>query len=192
MASAASNSWRGGNKANSNGGERGGGERGRGRGRGRGGGDIIKRDISNMSWKRPNEEESSSSILPNFNGAPSSFGTPSFIGGSQSNDPFGGDPASFGTPSFIGGGGRSNGGNALERASDLDSMFTPIATSTPTPSNQISTLEVLGEDSDSRKKRFESTLANNRYLEVSLNLLFYLLFYFFFYLMLTNLLSFTS
>ena len=33
---------------------------------------------------------------------------------------------------------------------------------------QISTLEVLGEDSDARRKRFESTLANNRYLEVRL------------------------
>ncbi|MBZ6370662.1 MAG: hypothetical protein LBE44_01840 [Microbacterium hominis] len=31
---------------------------------------------------------------------------------------------------------------------------------------QISTLEVLGEDSDARKKRFEATLPNNRYLEV--------------------------
>lgn len=182
MASAASSSWRGGNKASSNGSERGGGERGRGRGRGRGGGDIIKRDVTSMSWKRPNEEESSSSILPNFNGAPTSFGTPSFVGGGQSNDPFGGDPSSFGTPAFIGGGFRSNGGNALERASDLDSMsfFTPTPPSIPTPSNQISTLEVLGEDSDSRKKRFESTLANNRYLEVSSNFLLFCLFVFLF------------
>ncbi|GAA5902822.1 Sac3p [Sporobolomyces salmoneus] len=31
---------------------------------------------------------------------------------------------------------------------------------------QISTLEVLGEDSDARRKRFESTLPNNRYLEL--------------------------
>ncbi|GAA5977587.1 hypothetical protein JCM10908_005031 [Rhodotorula pacifica] len=31
---------------------------------------------------------------------------------------------------------------------------------------QISTLEVLGEDSDARKKRFEATLPNNRYLEL--------------------------
>lgn len=31
---------------------------------------------------------------------------------------------------------------------------------------QISTLEVLGEDSDARKKRFEATLPNNRYMEV--------------------------
>ncbi|GAA6030212.1 hypothetical protein JCM8097_008990 [Rhodosporidiobolus ruineniae] len=33
---------------------------------------------------------------------------------------------------------------------------------------QISTLEVLGEDSDARKKRFEATLPNNRYLEARL------------------------
>jgi flagellar biosynthesis component FlhA len=32
---------------------------------------------------------------------------------------------------------------------------------------QISTLEVLGQDSDARRKRFESSLPNNRYLEVS-------------------------
>jgi len=32
---------------------------------------------------------------------------------------------------------------------------------------QISTLEVLGLDSDARRKRFESSLPNNRYLEVS-------------------------
>ncbi|GAA5825303.1 hypothetical protein JCM11251_006929 [Rhodosporidiobolus azoricus] len=31
---------------------------------------------------------------------------------------------------------------------------------------QISTLEVLGEDSDARRKRFEATLPNNRYLEL--------------------------
>ncbi|KAJ8292731.1 SAC3 family protein 1 [Rhodotorula toruloides] len=31
---------------------------------------------------------------------------------------------------------------------------------------QISTLEVLGEDSEARRKRFESTLPNNRYLEL--------------------------
>ncbi|GAA5986269.1 hypothetical protein JCM11641_004873 [Rhodosporidiobolus odoratus] len=31
---------------------------------------------------------------------------------------------------------------------------------------QISTLEVLGEDSDARKKRFEASLPNNRYLEL--------------------------
>ena len=35
------------------------------------------------------------------------------------------------------------------------------------PSHQISTLEVLGDDSDARKKRFESSIADNRYLEVS-------------------------
>jgi hypothetical protein len=34
------------------------------------------------------------------------------------------------------------------------------------PVGQISTLPVLGEDSDARKKRFESSLPDNRYLEV--------------------------
>ena len=35
------------------------------------------------------------------------------------------------------------------------------------PSSQISTLEVFGEDNDSRKKRFETSLHDNRYIQVS-------------------------
>lgn len=71
---------------------------------------------------------------------------------------FGGDPSSFGTPAFAGGGG----GGTFQLATPSTFVSAP-----PPPSNQISTLEVLGEDSESRKKRFESTLANNRYMEVS-------------------------
>ncbi|GAA5900500.1 hypothetical protein JCM5296_001564 [Sporobolomyces johnsonii] len=45
----------------------------------------------------------------------------------------------------------------------------PASGAAPAPKRapgQISTLEVLGEDSDARKKRFEATLPNNRYLEL--------------------------
>ncbi|KDE05299.1 hypothetical protein MVLG_04331 [Microbotryum lychnidis-dioicae p1A1 Lamole] len=51
----------------------------------------------------------------------------------------------------------------------LDRPPPPSSVATPPPPrdpNQISTLEVLGEDSDARKQRFESSLANNRYLEL--------------------------
>ncbi|GAA5922779.1 hypothetical protein JCM1841_000703 [Sporobolomyces salmonicolor] len=60
-------------------------------------------------------------------------------------------------------------------ASTSSAPFPPAPTSEPTPNaalaskrapGQISTLEVLGEDSDARKKRFEATLPNNRYLEL--------------------------
>jgi len=42
----------------------------------------------------------------------------------------------------------------------------PVGTANQ-PTIQISVLEVFGEDSDSRKKRFESSLHDNRYIEVS-------------------------
>lgn len=63
-------------------------------------------------------------------------------------------PSSLGTPAFTGGASLDPFGDVLE------------PTARTTPSNQISTLEVLGEDSESRRKRFESTLTHNRYLEV--------------------------
>ncbi|SDA01438.1 BZ3500_MvSof-1268-A1-R1_Chr10-1g02666 [Microbotryum saponariae] len=51
----------------------------------------------------------------------------------------------------------------LDRRPPASSVATPPP---PRDPNQISTLEVLGEDSDARKQRFESSLANNRYLEL--------------------------
>lgn len=103
---------------------------------------------------------------------------------------FGGDPAGFGTPAFSGGGAYSvlssfgTGNNLMvgqyaasmkgisnsARASPLPRMKLmdeEMVRSTSAPvSNQISSLEVMGEDAEGRRKRFETTLANNRYLEV--------------------------
>lgn len=107
------------------------------------------RDTS-ASWraKPSGMDDTAPSPFSAFGGTPSSFGTPAFIGG-QFRDPFGGSAMAAESSAF---------------PSTSPSLFTSTP---PTPSNQISTLEVLGEDTESRKKRFESTLANNRYLEVS-------------------------
>ncbi len=104
---------------------------------------------------------------------------------------FGGDPAGFGTPAFSGGGGSSvlsrfGTGNSLMVGEEVAASMKGISNSaraSPFPrmklldeelvrstsapvSNQISSLEVMGEDAEGRRKRFETTLANNRYLEV--------------------------
>ncbi|BGP50022.1 actin cytoskeleton and mitosis protein [Rhodotorula kratochvilovae] len=52
---------------------------------------------------------------------------------------------------------------APSRQSEGEATPEPAAKRT---NGQISTLEVLGEDSDARKKRFEASLPNNRYLEL--------------------------
>lgn len=125
------------------------------------------------------------SAFPAFGGAPSAFGTPAFTGGAPANSlgggssVFGGGPSSSAFRGSVFGGGSSVFGGSAFGSTSTPSAFasTPApappasaeaAPSRPTPSNQISTLEVLGEDSESRKKRFESSLANNRYLEASL------------------------
>ncbi|SCV73905.1 BQ2448_6335 [Microbotryum intermedium] len=58
--------------------------------------------------------------------------------------------------------------NAAQPQSQLEPPPQPSSIAPPPPRDptQISTLEVLGEDSDARKQRFESSLANNRYLEL--------------------------
>lgn len=53
---------------------------------------------------------------------------------------------------------------AVKAAPPVSASSTKIAETQPTMG--ISTLPVLGEDSDARKRRFESTLPDNRYLEV--------------------------
>lgn len=101
---------------------------------------------------------------------------------------FGGDPSAFGTPTFSGDkAGSSDSSRSLKiaeeevlerinvvsssaRVSPLPGMrlqdVAMIRSNSAPDTYQISTLEVLGEDSEGRRKRFESTLSNNRYLEV--------------------------
>lgn len=115
-----------------------GNDRGRGRGAGSGnGGDR------NLSWRATRTDSGAS--------------TPALDYGATKD--FSGDPSEFGTPAFVGGGISSKDSDPFGGAFDEPVVKT-------TPSNQISTLEVLGEDSESRRKRFESTLSHNRYLEV--------------------------
>ena len=114
---------------------------GRGAERGRGRSAFAAGDTGrsmNQSWRAPAASTVSGSVEQDFGGAPSDFGTPAFVGGPSSSNL---DP--FGDP--------------------IEAV--PLKA---TPSNQISTLEVLGEDSESRRKRFESTLSHNRYQEVRL------------------------
>ncbi|GAA5867449.1 hypothetical protein JCM8547_007509 [Rhodosporidiobolus lusitaniae] len=55
--------------------------------------------------------------------------------------------------------------STVEEEEEEDNIAQP-AQPVARAAGQISTLEVLGEDSDARKKRFEATLPNNRYLEL--------------------------
>ncbi|ORY76935.1 hypothetical protein BCR35DRAFT_353301 [Leucosporidium creatinivorum] len=140
------------------------------------------------------EEDGSSaeptpSAFPAFGSAPSAFGTPAFTGGASSSafggggSVFGGGAAStsaFGGSAF-GAGASAFGGSAFGTLATPSAFASapppPPATvaeapapsfvpSRPPSTNQISTLEVLGEDSESRKKRFESSLPNNRFMEL--------------------------
>lgn len=128
------------------------------------------------------------SAFPAFGSAPSAFGTPAFTGGSSGGalsggaSVFGGAaPKTAFSGSAFGAASTAFSGSAFGAVSNPSAFSSTPAPapssaaeappSKPTP-NQISTLEVLGEDSESRKKRFESSLANNRYLEVSSSLSF--------------------
>lgn len=128
---------------------RGGHGRGRGndRGRGRGAASVNGGDRS-LSWRAARTDSGAS--------------TPALDYGAVKD--FSGDPREFGTPAFVGGGTSSTDSDPFGGAFDE-----PVIE--PAPSKKISTLEVLGEDSESRRKRFESTLSHNRYLEVRFSLL---------------------
>ena len=129
-------------------GARGAPARGRGndRGRGRGAGSSNGAE-RNSNWRAGRSDSGAS--------------TPALDYGATVD--FGGDPSAFGTPAFTGGATSSSDSDPFGGAFDEPAVKT-------TPSNQISTLEVLGEDSESRRKRFESTLSHNRYLEVRCSL----------------------
>lgn len=200
------------------------GERGRGRGRGAGrggagrgaGGPGVKRH-TNLSWRRPvddeadaqdgqDEEAGQDGTMADATSAFAAFGA-----GGGGFGGFGAAPAAssafgttepqsttFSTAASAFGPAASAFGSAFPSASTssaFPSTF-PNAPAQPLPQSaplfrqesqqsegaaaaqdeidkgkqrangQISTLEVLGEDSEARRKRFESTLPNNRYLEV--------------------------
>lgn len=202
------------------------GERGRGRGRGTGrggagrgaGGPGVKRH-TNLSWRRPADDDAGAQDGQDVDDeaaeagatadAPSAFAA--FGAGGGGFGGFGAAPAAssaFGTtesstsafgsaPSAFGTAG-STFGSAFPSASTSTAFPSAFSAAPvqPTPpsvplfrqesqqseeatasqdeadkgkqraNGQISTLEVLGEDSEARRKRFESTLPNNRYLEV--------------------------
>lgn len=103
---------------------------------------------SNLSWRATPAHLEDATALPNHDDLNTSAGV---------------DPASLGTPAFAGGGGSSSSMfTSMSQDYALGSEGDRTGTSTP-----ISSLEIMGEDSDGRRKRFESTLTNNRYIEVS-------------------------
>lgn len=113
----------------------------------------------NVTWRRPADEESDKE-RGGLAVDPASLGTPAFAGGGA--PVFNGHSSSL----YMGGGSAmsllSSSHQDIEQEDDSsDAALVNV------PSNQISTLEVMGEDSEGRRKRFETTLANNRYLEVS-------------------------
>ncbi|TKA56638.1 hypothetical protein B0A53_01831 [Rhodotorula sp. CCFEE 5036] len=138
------------------------------------------------------KQDGSSSIA--FGAAPSAFTSTAFGSGAPAGppNPFGAASTSSAFPSTsaqspFGGGSAfasftsaaSDGHMPLFRAASSEaqddggddgaaSLGEEAAAAAPKKRNpaQISTLEVLGEDSDARKKRFEATLPNNRYLEL--------------------------
>ncbi|KAM0790174.1 hypothetical protein ACM66B_005493 [Microbotryomycetes sp. NB124-2] len=91
---------------------------------------------------------------PFQHGSTSAFGASGSVG-SSSFQPFGQAKG----PSFVGHTARKSDKQAPDEATANDD---PLAA----PSRPISSLEVLGDDSEARKQRFESSLANNRYLEL--------------------------
>ncbi|GJN92843.1 hypothetical protein Rhopal_005881-T1 [Rhodotorula paludigena] len=122
----------------------------------------------------------------------SAFGSaPSAFGASSATSAFGaGGASAFGAPAF--GSSTPSTSSAFAPSSTAPTSSFPASASTaPAPAplfrsasqqsaddasssaapkkrteGQISTLEVLGEDSDARRKRFETSLSNNRYLEL--------------------------
>lgn len=114
-------------------------------GRGRGRGEARGKSRVNTSWRTQDTES----------------GESAFVGQDSSIIPakYGSDPRAFGTPAFVGG--------SMSNLDPFGDILEPVLAQEQ-PMKGISTLDILGEDSDSRRKRFESTLSHNRYLEVSL------------------------
>lgn len=83
------------------------------------------------------------------------------FGGSAFSGSAFGAPLSTGTALFRAPSQQSDGGSGDAAVVSVPERRAP---------GQASSLEVLGEDSDARKKRFEATLPNNRYLEVRTSL----------------------